>query len=75
MMLIRSIMWNLKPNGKVVNLEVKNHNGILLLWIMDLRLIGWNGIISSLGNSLSYLHHHCKANLGDLFLRVNVNGL
>ena len=68
-------MWNLKPSRKVMNLKVESCNDILLVCMMYLRLVGWNGIISSLGNSLSYLLRHCKAVLRDLFGRVNVGGL
>lgn len=39
---------------------------------MELRFVGCNGIISSLGKSSSYLRLHYKAALGDLFGRANV---
>ena len=31
MMLRRSCTWNLKPSGKVMNIEVESCNGILLV--------------------------------------------
>ena len=41
-----SYMWNLEPSGKVMNVEVIIHNGVLQSKrMMDLRLIGWNEII------------------------------
>ena len=46
----RVFMCNLEPSGKVMNVEVESRNGILQVKEMiDLRLIGWNGIISILG--------------------------
>ena len=47
MMLRRSGMWNLKPSGKVVNLEVESHNGILLGMNGGLRVnfLEWHHII------------------------------
>ena len=45
-------MWNLKPSGKVMNLEVESHNGFLLVMNVDLRLGGWSDIIPFLRKSL-----------------------
>ena len=52
MILTRSFMWNLKPSGKVINLEVESLNGILLVMNDGQKLGAWNDIISSLGKSL-----------------------
>ena len=51
MMLRRSCTWNHKPSDKVMNFEVESRNGTLHVMNDGLRLIGWNGIISSLGKS------------------------
>ena len=75
MLIRKSFMWNLQPSGKVMILEVESNNGILLIWMVDLRLVGWNNMKSSLVKSLSYPHLHWKAALGDRFGRVNVIGL
>ena len=49
MMILRSFAWNLEQSGKVINREVVSRNGILQSkGVMDLRLIGWNDIISYL---------------------------
>ena len=39
MMLTRSFMWNLEPIGKVMILEVENHNSILLLMNYGIEVI------------------------------------
>ena len=75
MVLKRSLMWNLKPSGKVMNFEVESRNGIILVWMIDLRFVRWNNIISSFWKLLSYLYRHCKEPLGDIFCKVNVIGL
>ena len=42
----RVVNVNLEPTLKVMNVEVVNHNGILQSkGMIDLRLLGWNGII------------------------------
>ena len=51
---------------------IESCNGILVVWMMDLRMVGCNGMQSSLGKSLSYLLCHWKAAPGDLFGRVNM---
>ena len=39
-------MWNLEPSDNVINVEVVRRNGILQIkGMIELRLIGWNGVI------------------------------
>ena len=45
MKMLRSFfISNLKPSGKVMNLEVESRNSILLVWLMVLRLVWWNNM-------------------------------
>ena len=58
-------MWNLKPSGKVMNLEVESHNGFLLV-MNDGFKVGWlerhHIILRKV--IMSYLCCHCKVSLG-----------
>ena len=76
-MLRGSFMWNLKPRGKVMNVEVESRNGILQVKEMiDLRLIGWNGIISIIRNvMMSFFSPLWGSPSGPFYGRVNVIGL
>ena len=54
-------MWNLKPSGKVMNLEVESHNGFLLV-MNDGFKVGWldqhHTILTKV--IMSYICCHCK---------------
>ena len=68
MTLRRSFMWNLEPSGTVMNIEVENLNGILLVMNDGHHHIFLRKVI------MTYFFCHCKAALGDIFCRVNVIG-
>lgn len=53
-------------------LEVESRNSVLLMLMVELRLIGWNDMKSTIGRSLSYPLCHLKEALGDIFGSVNV---
>ena len=69
-------MWNLEPSGKVANIVVKSHNGILQVkeWYTEGWLDGTT-LYQSLVKSWWASCCHCKVALVDLFGRVNVIGL
>ena len=71
-----TIMWNLQPSGKVMNIEVECFNGILHLMNDGLKVgqLEQHHIILT-KVMMSYFHRHCKVDLGDLFGTVNLIGL
>ena len=76
MVLGRSCTWKLKPSGKVMNLEVEIHNGILHVtndglkfdWMEQHHIILRKVMVI-------YLCRYCEVALEYLFCRVNVIGL
>ena len=76
MVLRESIMWNLEPRGKIMNVEVVSLNDILQKkGMMDLKLIGLNCIILVLRKVIiRFLSPLCGSLSGSFFGRVNVIG-
>ena len=76
MMLRRSCTWNLKPSGKVMNIDVESRNVTFTYSVGGLR-VDWLERHHIILRKVIMSYHclHCNVALLELLDRVNVIGL